>query len=292
MRNSFIDRLIKFNDEGGNAFLLVGDLGYSVVEKFYNKYPDNFINIGVAEQNMATIAAGIASEGYQVFCYSIGNFNTFRCAEQIRNDIDYHNLPVCTVSVGGGVAYGNMGYSHHAIQDMALMRTLPNTTIYAPVDAHESWQCFASIVKQQSPAYLRLHKAGEQLISPMKGNITPGIPVYISGNHAAKRTILTTGFCGQGAYAFVQNNLEWCHYTLPAWGLRHKAHMQTFAEQFNEIVIIEDHLIDAGFCSWVLESLIGTKHIAKVRSKALLTQTIGLVGGEEYLHLASKLYDL
>ena len=105
MRNSFIDRLIKFNDEGGNAFLLVGDLGYSVVEKFYNKYPDNFINIGVAEQNMATIAAGIASEGFQVFCYSIGNFNTFRCAEQIRNDIDYHNFPVCTVSVGGGVVF-------------------------------------------------------------------------------------------------------------------------------------------------------------------------------------------
>ena len=104
MRNSFINSLIEFNDQGGNAFLLVGDLGYSVVEKFCQEHPDNFINKKVAEQNMASIAAGIASEGFHVFCYSIGNFNTFRCAEQVRNDIDYHNLPVCTVSVGGGVA--------------------------------------------------------------------------------------------------------------------------------------------------------------------------------------------
>lgn len=292
MRNSFIDSLIKFNDEGGNAFLLVGDLGYSVIEDFCEKYPDNYINVGVAEQNMAGIAAGIASEGFQVFCYSIGNFNTFRCAEQIRNDIDYHNHPVCTVSVGGGVAYGNMGYSHHAIQDMALMRTLPNTTIYAPVDAHEARQCFDSIVNHKSPAYLRLHKADEQLITPAKRNITPGIPMYVSGNHAARRVILTTGFSGQGGYGFVQKHIDWCHYTLPAWGLRHKAYMPTFAENYDEIVIIEDHLIDAGFCSWVLETLIGTKHISKVRSKALLTQNIGLVGGENYLHRASMLFDL
>jgi len=292
MRNSLIDSLVRFNDEGGNAFLLVGDLGYSVVEEFCEKHPDNFINVGVAEQNMAGIAAGIASEGFHVFCYSIGNFNTFRCAEQIRNDIDYHNLPVCTVSVGGGVAYGNMGYSHHAIQDMALMRTLPNTTIYAPVDANEARNCFTSIVQGTSPSYLRLHKAGEELITAADGAITPGIPMYVSGNRAAKRALLTTGFCGQGAHAYVQSHDDCCHYTLPAWGLRHKAYISDFADQHDEIVIIEDHLLDGGFCSWVLESLIGTEHISKVRSKALLTETIGLVGGEDYLHQASKLFDL
>ena len=292
MRNSLIDSLIQFNDEGGNAFLLVGDLGYSVIEDFCEKHPDNFINIGVAEQNMAGIAAGIASEGFHVFCYSIGNFNTFRCAEQIRNDIDYHNLPICTVSVGGGVAYGNMGYSHHAIQDMALMRTLPNTTIYAPVDANEARNCFASIIENKSPSYLRLHKAGEELITATDSAITPGRPMYVSGNRAAGLAILTTGFCGQGAHDYVQNHNSCCHYTLPAWGLRHKAHMKSFAAQYDEIVIIEDHLFDAGFCSWVLESLIGTKHISKVRSKSLLTETIGLVGDESYLHQASGLFNL
>ena len=121
MRNKFINFLIDQKKIGNDIFLLVGDLGFSVVEPFSDLFPDSFINIGVAEQNMAGIAAGIASEGKTVFTYSIGNFNTFRCAEQLRNDIDYHDFPVCTVIVGGGVAYGNMGYSHHAVQDFSLM---------------------------------------------------------------------------------------------------------------------------------------------------------------------------
>jgi len=292
VRNSLINNLIQFNDNRGNAFLLVGDLGYSVVEEFCEKHPDNFINVGVAEQNMAGIAAGIASEGFHVFCYSIGNFNTFRCAEQIRNDIDYHNLPVCTVSVGGGVAYGNMGYSHHAIQDMALMRTLPNTTIYAPVDANEASACFDAIINSKSPSYLRLHKAGEPRITESDSNITPGIPLYASGNRLSKRLLLTTGFCGQGAFNLVNSNTELCHYTLPAWGLRHKNYLPTFAEKYDEIIVIEDHLLDAGFCSWVLECLIGTKHISKIRSKAIKTEGIGLVGSEDYLHHASQLFDI
>lgn len=292
MRNSFVNSLVQFNDQGGDAFLLVGDLGYSVVEEFCEKHPDKFINVGVAEQNMAGIAAGIASEGVHVFCYSIGNFNTFRCAEQIRNDIDYHNLPVCTVSVGGGVAYGNMGYSHHAIQDMALMRTMPNTTIYAPVDGHETANCFRSIISGKSPSYLRLHKSGEQLITNSSAYIEPGTPRYVAGNLASRRILLTTGYCGQGAFAYVQGNSEWCHYTMPAWGLRHKGNMTVFLDQYDEIVVIEDHLLDGGFCSWLLESQIGSANISKIRSKALLTQAIGLVGSEQYLHTASKLFDL
>ena len=196
------------------------------------------------------------------------------------------------MSVGGGVAYGNMGYSHHAIQDIALMRTLPNTTIYAPVDANETSNCFKSIIKNTSPSYLRLHKAGEELITSADRAITHGKPMYVSGNPAAKRVLLTTGFCGQGASDYVQRHDDYSHYTLPAWGLRHKEHIASFAEQFDEIVIIEDHLIDAGFCSWILESLIGTTSIQKVKSKAMLTKTIGLVGSEDYLHKASKLFDL
>ena len=128
MRNIFINKLTDLAKNNKNIFLLVADIGYGVVEEFQNKYPDRFLNVGVAEQNMTGIAAGLAAEGYHVFTYSIANFPTFRCAEQIRNDIDYHNLPVTVVSVGGGVAYGNLGYSHHAVQDYGLMRMMPNFT--------------------------------------------------------------------------------------------------------------------------------------------------------------------
>ena len=130
MRNFFIDKLIKNTKKNNKNFLIVGDLGYNVVESFAKKFPKNFLNVGVAEQNMAGLAAGIASEGYRVFIYSIANFPTFRCAEQIRNDIDYHNLSVNVISVGSGFSYGNLGYSHHAIQDYGLIRMLQLYTIH------------------------------------------------------------------------------------------------------------------------------------------------------------------
>lgn len=292
MRNSFIRSLVKYNEDGGNAFLLVGDLGYSVVEEFCEKFPSNFINVGVAEQNMAGIAAGIASEGVQVFCYSIGNFNTFRCAEQIRNDIDYHNLPVCTVSVGGGVAYGNMGYSHHAIQDLGLMRAMPNTTVFAPVDAHEAANCFHSIIVSCAPSYLRLHKAHEAIITLESSSVTPGIPNLVTGEPNSSRALLTTGFCGQGAFLLVNANPDICHYTLPAWGLKHREFIPGFVDKYDEVIVLEDHLLDCGFCSWILESLIGTEGILKIKSKALRSHAIGIVGSEDYLHDLSRLFDI
>ena len=117
MRNTFIKELINIAYEDESVFLLVGDLGFSVVEPFSEKFPERFLNCGVAEQNMTGIAAGLAMEGYKVFTYSIANFNTMRCLEQIRNDICYNNLDVTIVSVGCGLSYGSLGYSHHAIQD-------------------------------------------------------------------------------------------------------------------------------------------------------------------------------
>ena len=106
MRNYFIDLLTKEAKSNNKIMLMVGDLGFSVVENFKEKYPKQFINAGVAEQNMTGMAAGLASEKFHVFTYSIANFNTFRCSEQIRNDIDYHNYNVTVVSVGGADLMG------------------------------------------------------------------------------------------------------------------------------------------------------------------------------------------
>jgi len=131
------------------------------VEPFADQFPDRFINAGVAEQNMTGLAAGMASEGYHVFTYSIANFPTFRCAEQIRNDVDYQQLAVTVVAVGGGLAYGALGYSHHAVQDYALMRMMPNTLIAAPGDPMEVRACMRYLVANPQPSYLRLGKAGE-----------------------------------------------------------------------------------------------------------------------------------
>ena len=132
MRNLFINQLTKEAKKNKKIVLVVGDLGFNVVEPFKKQFPNRFFNAGVSEQSMMGIACGLASKGFHVFVYSIANFPTFRCAEQIRNDMDYHNLPVTIVSIGSGLGYGNLGYSHHALQDYALMRSFPNTVICSP----------------------------------------------------------------------------------------------------------------------------------------------------------------
>ena len=160
MRNAFIHELVNLASSNDRIALIVGDLGFSVVEPFADCFPDRFINAGVAEQNMMGLAAGMASEGYHVFVYSIANFPTFRCAEQTPNDVDYHRLPVTVVAVGGGLAYGNLGYSHHAVQDYALMRLFPNMLIAAPGDTMEVRACLRHLTSYPQPSYIRLGKAG------------------------------------------------------------------------------------------------------------------------------------
>lgn len=284
MRNAFIRALIEQNHNGSESYLLVGDLGYSVIEEFVDLFPDYYYNIGVAEQNMAGVAAGIAKEGNRVFCYSIGNFNTFRCAEQLRNDIDYHDLPVCTVSVGGGVAYGNMGYSHHAIQDYALMRSLPNTLILSPIDAAETELCMKYLQSYFGPAYLRLHKSGEQLVSSDLSPIVPGKPRLVSGSVSAKIALLSTGYAGQTANSIAAEDSRYAHYSMPAWGMKYKHNLIELVSAHKSVIVMEDHLVDAGFGSWVLEALVGMPEILKVRIKGLDQSVIGIVGSEDYIH--------
>lgn len=292
MRTTFIQSLIDIRRQRGDLFLLVGDLGYSVIEPFQTEFPESFYNIGVAEQNMAGIAAGIASEGNQVFTYSIGNFNTFRCAEQIRNDIDYHKLPVCTVSVGGGVAYGNMGYSHHAIQDYALMRSFPNMLICAPSCPLETRLCMDLLIERRGPSYLRLHKAGEADITTCHSPLIPGVPRFIAGNRNASTAILATGFAAQGVIDKVIESENCALFSMPAWGMRFREHVQLFACNYLRIITLEDHLMDGGFGSWILESLAGTTHASKIHIQSLPLETIGKVGTESYIHKLSKLFDL
>lgn len=161
MRTAFINELTELARTNPKVFLMVGDLGYSVVEAFAKEFPNRFLNAGIAEQNMAGMAAGMASEGWHVFIYSIANFPTLRCLEQIRNDICYHNHPVTVVAVGAGLAYGNLGYSHHAVQDIGCLRGLPNIRIYSPADPGEARECLRRIVAAPGPSYLRIGKAGE-----------------------------------------------------------------------------------------------------------------------------------
>ena len=174
MRDAFIAGLVELARKDDRIALLTGDLGFGVVEKFSTKFPDRFWNCGVAEQSMMSIAAGLAKSGMRPYVYSIANFPTFRCLEQIRNDVCYHNLPVTIVSVGGGLGYGTLGYTHHGIEDIAALRALPNLSIYSPADPLETKEVLTQIHNENKPAYLRLGKNGEPLIEQRTKRVLSG----------------------------------------------------------------------------------------------------------------------
>jgi transketolase len=164
MRTAFFRALMKVAENDPRVQLVVGDLGFGVVEPFAEQFPNRFLNVGVAEQNLTGIAAGMALTGKTVFTYSIGNFPTLRCLEQIRNDVCYHKANVKIVAVGGGFSYGALGMTHHATEDLAILRVLPEMTVVAPADPVEAECATYALAEYPGPCYLRLGRAGEPMV--------------------------------------------------------------------------------------------------------------------------------
>jgi transketolase len=289
MRNAFIDELSALAAGNPRIALIVGDLGFSVVEPFADRFPDRFINGGVAEQNMTGLAAGMASEGYHVFTYSIANFPTFRCAEQIRNDVDYQRLAVTVVAVGGGLAYGALGYSHHAVQDYALLRSMPSMLIAAPGDPSEVRACLRYLAANPQPSYLRLGKAGERdFHGGSVPEVVPGRWNQIrAADGAGCPTLLSTGATLELAMAMrerpEQRGCEVC--SLPLWGMATKAQQAPQVAIRNEVITIEDHLEDGGFGSWLSEALGREPELrGRLRSLSLSAEVCGVVGSQATLN--------
>jgi transketolase len=288
MRNAFIEELVAAAENNENIALVVGDLGYGVVEPFAKKFPKRFFNAGVAEQNMMGLAAGLASEGFHVFVYSIANFPTFRCAEQIRNDVDYHNLPVTVVAVGGGLAYGNLGYSHHAVQDYALMRVMPNMLIAAPGDPMEVRACMRYLINNPQPSYLRLGKAGEPCIHAEVPVVSPGQWLKVREGEKGGKTYLTTGAPLELVSTLVTTKpdlKDWSLCSMPLWSMKVKAMQARQIAIFSAIVTVEDHLMDGGFGSWLLESAVSQSDLLpRIRIKALDSKVCGMVAKQSTLN--------
>ena len=161
MRDEFLKGLFVEAKKNKKLMLLTADLGFGALDKFKKELPDQYLNIGIAEQNMTSIAAGLAKEGFKVLTYSIANFNTLRCLEQIRNDICYPCLDVTIISTGGGFSYGQLGMSHFAIEDLSIMRSLPNMNIYAPACKEQAGKLPNEITSSSNPKYVRLDKGIE-----------------------------------------------------------------------------------------------------------------------------------
>jgi len=160
MRKALYDKLAQFAVSGPDMYFLTGNLGYKFFDDIRAKRPGQFLDVGVAEQNMISLAAGMALCGKSVYCYSIIPFLTMRACEQVRMDVCYHNLPVKLVGMGAGFTYGQEGFSHFGIEDMAVMRAIPNMTVVAPDTIENALKVAELSLKFKGPLYIRLGRAG------------------------------------------------------------------------------------------------------------------------------------
>lgn len=164
MRNAFAQEILELAAVDSRVILLMADIGNRLFNDYRAAFPDRFFNCGVAEQNMISMAAGMASEGYRPFCYTITPFVTARCLEQIRVDVCYHEMPVTIVGTGSGLSYASLGATHHSCEDIATLRALPDMVVMAPADAPEVRACLRAALAQMQPAYLRIGKKNEPVI--------------------------------------------------------------------------------------------------------------------------------
>jgi transketolase len=288
MRTAFIQQLVKEAASNDKIFLLVGDLGYSVVEPFAEKFPDRFLNVGIAEQNMTGVAAGLAKEGYNVFTYSIGNFPTLRSMEQIRYDVCYHNLSVKIVAVGAGYAYGPLGTSHHTTEDIGMLRTIPNIHICSPADPIEARQITQFLCSSDSPAYLRLGKAGEPILHAENTIIEPFkiIPLR-KGTGTA---VLATGSILVDAKKAIEStHQDFGLYSMPFIKPLDIGGLLDIALNYQQIITLEEHQKSGGFGSAVLEGLNDLREQNKINTITPLKRIaipdtfISYAGTQEYL---------
>jgi transketolase len=284
MRDAFIKKLSSMAIADDKVFLLVGDLGYGVIDDFAKRFPSQFLNAGVAEQNMMGMAAGLAHSGYKVFVYSIANFPTIRCLEQIRNDVCYHNLDVTIVAIGAGFGYGTLGYSHFAIEDLAVLRCLPNLNIYSPGDSYELEVTLDQIARDRGPNYLRLGKNGEL---PLSGSTieNPYSARVIKKGHG-NFAILSTGNIGievTNALLLMPKELDnqITHFSIPS--LSYETLDSSALKDFSRILTVEEHRLSGGFGSFVLEYLDHYQITSRVRRIGISSTAEFPIGDHAFL---------
>ena len=286
MRDHLVKRLSQLAAADSRIMLLTADLGFGVLTDFAAKFPKQFLNVGVAEQNMTGVATGMALEGLIVFTYSIGNFPTLRCLEQIRNDAAYHEANVKIVSVGSGFSYGSLGMSHHATEDISILRAIPGITIFSPGDLWEAMEATEACVRTPGTCYLRLDK------SAVGSHESPG-EKFVVGQPRLRRagndlTIITTGgivdealkAAAELAIKKIEARVLSVHTIRPL----QPELILAAARETGAIITLEEHTVEGGLGGLVAETLL--EHgVAprRFRRMGLRNGFSSIVGSQAYL---------
>lgn len=285
MRDTFKKEIIKLAKRNKNLYLLTGDLGFGVFDEFEKLFPSRYINVGVAEQNLIGVSTGLALEGKIIVAYSIANFLTLRCFEQIRNDAVYHNLNINLVSTGGGYTYGVLGMSHHATEDLSVMNSIPGTTIVAPSNKWETKKFLNILLKNSGVSYLRLEKGGSD-IEPDKKKV--GIGNLIKYRNGREIAIISIGGIFSECCKAINNlklrNIYPSLYSLPSLKPLNDKQIISVIRKYKHIITVEENNNIGGLGS-TISNLIHKYKIKNLYFHTLSTndQTLKIVGDQEYL---------
>lgn len=288
MRDNFIKALLELAKKDKDIFLITGDLGFKIFDNYIKNFKSRFLNVGVAEQNMIGIATGMALRNYKVIVYSIANFATLRCLEQIRNDAAYHNLNVTIVASGGGYTYGSLGMSHHATEDISIIRSLPNVKVFVPSSGFESYQTTKKIVNLKGVKYLRIEKSNKD--HPLNNGSNIFKPyLYFKGKNGV---ILTSGGiiseCIKAAKILAENNIYFDVYSLNCIKPIDKSFLKKISNK-KFIVTVEEHNLSGGIGSTILENFNNLKIKKNIEIISIKDTYSSVVGDQDFMRKKNKL---
>ncbi len=285
MRDHVVGAITQHAMQDDSILLVTGDLGFGVLNEFRERCPDQFINAGVAEQNMTGLAAGLALEGFKVFTYSIANFPTLRCLEQLRNDVCYHNANVTVIAVGGGFSYGSLGMSHHATEDLSIMRSLPNMRVLAPSSKTHAAAAVTTILESPAPGYLRVDKS-DSGVSRGDDNVFEigKARSFASGDDV---TIIGVGGilaeCISAREQLETRGLSVGLMEMPTVKPIDEAAITRVAASCQFIATVEEHSVIGGLGGAVAEVLASTRDAARLVRIGLEDRYSSIVGSQHYL---------
>lgn len=276
MRNVFAKAILAAAEADSKVLLLTGDHGYALFDEFRKCRPAQFINAGIAEQNMVGVAAGLAKAGFKPIVYGLSAFVPIRVLEQIKIDVCYENLPVVFIGDGAGLVYSSLGSSHQSTEDIAVLRALPNINILSPCDIHEMHYAMSQALRFESPQYVRMGKSDigqihNTGVSPKLGDL---IQVR-TGTHSAI-TFLATGSMVKTAIALADST-DSNVWSVPSIKPINKVQLQQIALNTNTIVVLEEHAVVGGLGSLVAEIICeqGTAKVIRIGIQERFSQKCG-----------------
>lgn len=289
MRTAFVRALTEAAKRNNKIILLTGDLGFSIFEAYQKECPRQFINCGVAEQNMTGVAAGLAMEGYIPCVYSIIPFVTMRNFEQLRNDICYQNLNVKIVGVGVGFTYGTYGHTHHGLEDIGVLRTLPNMIILGPGDPMEARLATRAMINHNGPVYMRIGRAGDPLVHQKDPNFQIGKGIIISDGHdisiIATSTMLNRGL--EVLHMLTKKGFSVRLISMPTIKPLDEGLIKKCIKETKALFTLEEHSVIGGLGSAVAEFIAEHGNSILFKRIAVPDRFTKVIGNQEFMRRAN-----